>query len=326
MVIAIGLTGKKKVERLLTMNEVSKKLSKDTIERIRKTGLDPDEMSEGQLEALESLENPAKSHWLAKPFTYIGGGLWIIALLALLTGGWGAAIMYVIIGAILMYIGYKIQNRVAGKKFVEASIKKDMEKRGKGEDALWDQFKSLANTDEVLQKKAKELAPALVHVVNMTTDALIKNLKETAKIKIDGPHSNEAFLEILLFYMHWMDRIAFDHLGKEKRGVFMDALFLEVRESISQLQEGGIEATEVRSVITALYAERQNEYAQYKKLFPEKEEGYGGTLFWEFGEKVSSILSQKKGDVLIIGLLVNDLVVRMMGILEIPKLLSNQTH
>ncbi|VVB94709.1 Uncharacterised protein [uncultured archaeon] len=114
------------------------KLSEATVKRMKGMGLEPDEMSEEQLEAIESLEKPEKSHWLAKPFAYIGGFLELIALFSLLTADWGAVIGFGIIGLILTYIGYRIQRRITAKKFIQASLKKDTEKQEPKEGNLWD--------------------------------------------------------------------------------------------------------------------------------------------------------------------------------------------
>ena len=37
--------------------------------------------------------------------------------------------MYGTFGLVLIYVGYRIQLKIAGRRFVEASIKKDLEKR-----------------------------------------------------------------------------------------------------------------------------------------------------------------------------------------------------
>lgn len=111
----------------IVMNKEAPKLSKDTIKRMKSTGLDPDEISEEQLGALESLEKPEKSHWLAKLLAYIGGFLELMALFSLLSADWGAVFGYGIIGLILIYSGYRIQSRVSCKKFIQTSIKKHME-------------------------------------------------------------------------------------------------------------------------------------------------------------------------------------------------------
>ncbi|MCZ7398256.1 MAG: hypothetical protein O8C62_01015 [Candidatus Methanoperedens sp.] len=264
------------------------KLSEGTIKRMRGTGLDPDEMSEEQLEALESLDNPEKSHWLAKPFAYIGGFLELIALFSLLTADWGAVIGFGIIGLIITYIGYRIQRRITAKKFIQASLKKDMEKREPEAGKLWSPFKGMVNTDEVLIEKAKALALFLFGPISDETKSLFEELKKDKERKIDEKKFGEVFIEMLLFNLHYVDRSAFSHLGAEKRNVFMDALVIEFSEVLSRSYEN--EAAQFSSSFAEAYEERQEEYSKYKKSFPEKNEGAKNTLFWEFGKKILGVL------------------------------------
>ncbi len=99
-------------------------LSEQTLKRMEQIGLNPDEMSNEQLAAIEGLEKPEKGHWLAKIFTYASYVLFILAIISLLTLAWQYLLIYLITGLILGYIGYLIQTRITGKQFVEASIKK----------------------------------------------------------------------------------------------------------------------------------------------------------------------------------------------------------
>lgn len=262
------------------------KLSEGTIKRMRGTGLEPDEMSEEQLDALESLDNPEKSHWLAKPFAYIGGFLELIALFSLLTADWGAVIGFGVIGLIITYIGYRIQRRIASKKFLHASLKKDMGELNPKAGKLWNHFKGMVNTDEVLIEKAKAFAPFLFGGISEDTKSLFEELK------IDDEKFGEVFFEMVLFNLHYVDRIAFQHLGAEKRNVFMDALVMEFGEALSIMHERSIEAAQFRSrsSFAEAYEERQQEYTKYKKSFPEKNEGAKNTLFWEFGKKILGVL------------------------------------
>ncbi|MCZ7403655.1 MAG: hypothetical protein O8C67_01805 [Candidatus Methanoperedens sp.] len=266
------------------------KLSEDTIKRMRGMGLEPDEMSEEQLEAIESLDNPEKSHWLAKPFAYIGGFLELIALFSLLTADWGAVIGFGIIGLIITYIGYRIQRRITAKKFIQASLKKDMEKREPEAGKLWSPFKGMANTDEVLIEKAKAFAPFLFSPISDETKSLFEELKKDKERKIDEKKFGEVFFEMVLFNIHYVDRSAFSHLGAEKRNVFMDALVIEFGEALSIMHERSIEAAQFSSSFAEAYEERQEEYSKYKKSFPEKNEGAKNTLFWEFGKKILGVL------------------------------------
>ena len=52
------------------------------------------------------------------------------------------------------------------------------------------------------------------------------------------------------------------------------------------LEEKGIDPT----CFLELLNKRYEEYAHYQKWLPKKGEGSKGTLFWEFGKKVATIL------------------------------------
>jgi len=102
-------------------------LSTDTLKRMQQSGVNPEELSNEQLAALESLEVPQKSHWTAKPFMYIGIMLGFLAILSLIYREWESFIFYGLISLILSYIGYRIQSHISAKRFREASIKKHAE-------------------------------------------------------------------------------------------------------------------------------------------------------------------------------------------------------
>lgn len=97
-------------------------LSESSKKRLLDIGLNPDEMSAEQLAALESMEKIEKNHWSSKIFTFG----------AVLVGFTGLGyliqldiIMFIINGIlsiVLLYIGYRIQQRISSNKFHEASI------------------------------------------------------------------------------------------------------------------------------------------------------------------------------------------------------------
>lgn len=99
-------------------------LSKDSLKRMSKIGLDPDEMTNEQLAALEGLENIEKSHWLSRLLSYGSIVFGFGAIINLLALEFGAFVFAGIISLLLMYIAYQIQSKVASKKFYEASILK----------------------------------------------------------------------------------------------------------------------------------------------------------------------------------------------------------
>lgn len=99
-------------------------LSEWALRRFKKMGLNPDEMSSEQLAALESLENIEKSHWIVKVFNYGTLFFGLSAIINLFTANFGAFVVSLVIALVLMYIGFRIQSKIAGRKFYEASIQR----------------------------------------------------------------------------------------------------------------------------------------------------------------------------------------------------------
>lgn len=106
-------------------------LSKDTLKKMKELGLDTEQMSNEQLDALASMENPEKSHWFAQIFIYGSIGSGLLALLRLFYFDIASALVYGFIAVVLSFIGHKIQGRVAARKFQEASILKWSEEQHK---------------------------------------------------------------------------------------------------------------------------------------------------------------------------------------------------
>lgn len=106
-------------------------LSAETLKRMRENGMDPDAMTNEQLAAFESLENPNKGHWVSQIFTYGGFGSGIVAFINIFSFDWFAVVVFGVIGFILSQIGFRIQRRIANKKFQQASILKWSEEQRK---------------------------------------------------------------------------------------------------------------------------------------------------------------------------------------------------
>jgi len=99
------------------MSDERPRLSEKTVVRMKQSGFDGYHMSEEQLMALESLDNPPKSHWLVKGISYFGVLLELIALSQLYSGHWSRAGTTGIVGLILMYLAHRIQLHITDKKF-----------------------------------------------------------------------------------------------------------------------------------------------------------------------------------------------------------------
>ncbi len=109
-------------------------LSKEINERLVKQGFNPDEMSNEQLAALESLEKSEKYHWFPRVLNWIAGVFGFSAVISLfrldflilsISGG---------IALLLSYLAYRIQSTFAIKKFQQASIQKFVNEQRQNQD------------------------------------------------------------------------------------------------------------------------------------------------------------------------------------------------
>ena len=185
------------------------------------------------------------------------------------------------------------------------------------EKKLWQQFQGKGNSDEILIEKAKAVSPFVVTLVIEDTKSLFQQLEKDKERKVDRDKFGAVFLEMALFYLHFVDRIAFQYLGAERRNIFIDALFVEIKEALSRIHESGIDAMQFRSTFGDAYNERQVEYGKYKKLFAEKDEGTKDTLFWEFGKKIAGIFGSEM-DIIVIMYVTT--IVYSLTALQLPEL------
>lgn len=154
---------------------------------------------------------------------------------------------------------------------------------------LWSQFIGAPNTGEILNEKAKALAPFVSEMVGMSTKFTFE-MPKIDENKIIDDKVGDVFLEIAYFYLHYIDRVAFQYLDVDQRELFIDALLLEVKEQLFLLYKRKMEADEFSSMFNIAFNDKQYEYGQYKKLFARKNEAKSDTLFWEFGINIAKAL------------------------------------
>jgi hypothetical protein len=98
-------------------------------------------------------------------------------------------------------------------------------------------------------------------------------------------------LEDIFLTMHLLDRFAFPKFTPHARAVFVNALVETLAEALWLLCPTGADAQNFRMWFGSSFNLRTKEYGKCRKFYAEKDEQLGGTLFWEFGTKMSSILS-----------------------------------
>ncbi len=97
------------------------------------------------------------------------------------------------------------------------------------------------------------------------------------------------FYELIIFYMHCLDRMSFKKLPVEEKSIFMSKLFKEIWSFIEEDYTKS-QAKEAKFIFTNTHNKRQSEYSQYQDFLPKKGEPLDGTLLWEISSKISKIL------------------------------------
>ncbi len=102
----------------------------------------------------------------------------------------------------------------------------------------------------------------------------------------DQKLSDKDYLIMLMYCiaLHYIlvDRMAFSSMSDNQRDVFSDYVHLGIQSDI--VQGTGLKKDLVANLINAGVQELS---PHSRKLFAEKDEGMGGTLFWEFGKVLS---------------------------------------
>jgi hypothetical protein len=170
-----------------------------------------------------------------------------------------------------------------GKK-VQALMFKDIKKEIKDDQSkIWKEFKGNSNSKEVLEEKAKTIAPHLCSLSNDFTNNLIKTIELKTNL------GKMIFYETITFCIHMIDRSAFGILGDNLRNDFCTSLIDETMALafLNYFQLKGKNVEDETNSFLDFYNNRQNEYSNYAKLFPDKNESPENTLIWEASKKIA---------------------------------------
>lgn len=171
-------------------------------------------------------------------------------------------------------------------------------KRIEDSNELWVAFHGKANSDEVLKAKATQFAKCIVDNANQSTILFFEEENGVSRKRVEN--DCRVCIEFCIFYLHYVDRIAFDFFYNElnKRKIFMDALVATTARLFSELWNiGESRKKELTQEFLQHYASIISEYARYKKVTADKEEPLGGTLFWEAEKRICEAESAGKKEV-----------------------------
>jgi hypothetical protein len=143
-------------------------------------------------------------------------------------------------------------------------------------------YKSRINTEDTLGEKAAILAAFVTNNLDAGTTEIRTHLGAYApEITEEQMRERENLvrLEEAACWYRIIDEMAYRSLGKEERSLFMDH-FQDNLANLLALQGASPD------VVSRIMAERTNEYGEYRKWVPDKDEGTGGTLLWEAAKHV----------------------------------------
>ena len=176
-------------------------------------------------------------------------------------------------------------------------------------------------------ENADLLGGALVGGATEAASFIMEQLGKDNIRFVDRSSAPQFVSEVVVFYMHLVDRSAFAHLGATKRKIFMDRFVLAVvREVLRELSKE-ISADDFGEALRDTYNRRQTQYAEYKTLMPEKDEPPKGTLYWEFSKILFGFLDDTNPvTLMLLNLLVADLTEAILNdALKLEEVLRSES-
>jgi hypothetical protein len=182
-------------------------------------------------------------------------------------------------------------------------------------------YHSLLNTENILREKAIVLATLVTHNLDTGITEIREHLDTYAHDMIEEKVQEQECLVRLEEAACWyrvIDELAYRSLREEERSLFMDH-FQDHLANLLALQ--GIPP----QAISRTMADRTDEYGEYRKWVPEKDEGTGGTLLWEaakhVGEPFGATASRNPIFLVMFGVRFAERITQAL----IPQLLSDST-
>jgi len=140
-----------------------------------------------------------------------------------------------------------------------------------------------------IQEAAAELGSNLLVMAQQSSEAILDRVgKNPTESSGQLPSRREVETDFLCFYAHLIDRAAFVKLGPERRAQLMDLMFPNLVQSLATVYFPDRPEAQIDyfAQMSRTMEELAVEYGHYS-LNPREGAGLQGTLFWEFGKRVS---------------------------------------
>lgn len=159
------------------------------------------------------------------------------------------------------------------------------------------------------KQKADLLGERLVGGATETAAIITEELGKRFNVGFrDGNGAPQFIIEVIVFYMHLVDRLAFAHLGAARCEAFGDRFVVAVVKEVLRELDKEVPADDFGQALRDTYNRRQVQYAGYKVLIPAKNEPLKDTLYWEFSKVLCGFLDdQNPATLMFLNLLIADL-------------------
>lgn len=140
----------------------------------------------------------------------------------------------------------------------------------------------------------KQVVSLSCEIAGSISDEMAKKYSTGFRYKLNDPqgknHLKQYIVEVVVFYVHIIDRIVFKALNGRNRDIFVDEFRIAITRELSQ----GATICDPEDLIKTLqdtYHRRTPEYYHYK--IPQAGEPLKGTLFWEFSKIIFSFFNSE---------------------------------
>jgi hypothetical protein len=156
-------------------------------------------------------------------------------------------------------------------------------------------------------EKADLLGEQLVGGATEIATMIVEEVAKVSPVTFRDGSALQFAVEIIVFYMHLVDRMAFAHLLPAERKIFGDRFIVAVvKETLRELSRD-VSADDFGDVLRDTYNKRQMQYARYGVFISGHDQPLKDTLYWEFSKILFGLFKEQNPATLIhLNLLVAD--------------------
>jgi len=236
---------------------------------------------------------------LRRPLLTGGVLLAVVGLVLLLTGAPALGIVADVLGAGTVVLALSLrsmsENRIRKLLTLEAGLAfsvREGEKIG-GPEVDWQEWRTSANTEEILGAKGHAVGKALVTAAVGAASQLQEALPRDQLASMTNEELYGVTLEIEWWLMHTIDRIAFNTIDSAKRNAFMQGLLLAVAGpawAIAEAKKGLIPYKRFEEMFLNSAAERSSQYAKCFMAENASDAWKDGELDYELFKTINGLL------------------------------------